>query len=170
MIALEVLGSVGKCAFQPVLVWYHLSFISICGSISRISHFWDQIWVSIMRTSHFFETNGVWYMIHDNFLVSIWFRMVLTQIINWIQKESQLEIVTHQISLFNWCYSFDTHTWVLWYHYWCWILIAYIHLIYAWPRSVSTTLCNAMAMSWHLQQSPISCCHKLLVYILVLSN
>ena len=47
-----------KRAFQPVFVWYHFSFISFCGSITRISHFRDQIWVFIMRTSHFLRLMG----------------------------------------------------------------------------------------------------------------
>ena len=30
---------------------------------------------------------------------------------------------TYQISILKWYYNFDTHGLVLWYHYWCWLLI-----------------------------------------------
>ena len=41
-------------------------------------------------------------------LVSIWFRMVLTQIITQVYKKFSPGH-THQISMFDWYYNFDTH-------------------------------------------------------------
>jgi hypothetical protein len=35
---------------------------------------------------------------------------------------------THQLSIFDWCYNFDTHGYVLWYQSWCWLLSPYLHL------------------------------------------
>ena len=46
---------------------------------------------------------------------------------------------THQISIFDMSYNFDTQGWVLWFHYyWCWSLIPSTCLYYTNPKSVNT--------------------------------
>lgn len=53
-------------------------------------------------------------------MVSIWFRMVLTRIINRVYIDSLA--FTYPTNINVWLVSkFDTHEHILWYHTWCWL-------------------------------------------------
>lgn len=75
-----------------------------------------------MRIFTNFDTNRVW-LFEDNFvfdsiwihvpsknlhiaLISLWFKMALTQRITWVYKKNFIS--RSPISIFDWCYTFDT--------------------------------------------------------------
>jgi hypothetical protein len=59
-------------------------------------------------------------------LVSILFRILLTQLRTHVYREPLSPWHTHQIPIFDWYYKFDTQEQVLCYHYW-WLFIDPMH-------------------------------------------
>ena len=97
--------------------WSHTPLV-LRGYYIPISSSFNTIWVSIMRISHVLIPVGYgcyWFQHHSNpkymqvssylgqvALVSIWFRMLMTQTTTHLED-------THQISIFDWYYNFDTN-------------------------------------------------------------
>ena len=114
-----------------VFLWYHSGiYIEDFTFIITI-----KVWVF---DSYFFfwYHSGLYTMQEPSFLgknalVSIWFTMVLTQIINsGMQRFSHLKIFTRYWNLTDVTILIPEQ--VLLYHYWCWQLIPCIHP-YTWP-------------------------------------
>ena len=80
------------CVFLTVLIWYRLFLYTIWVSITRISHFlipveygYLTVFVFLIPLGSIYHTRS--FISSKVALVSIWFRMVLTQIITQVYKK-----------------------------------------------------------------------------------
>lgn len=94
----------------PMLV--QLGFLNtIRVSIWRISHFWLQVGMCVWLYFCLWNHLGLFTMqiplcLRKITLLSIQFRVILTQTVTWMYQES---LPLYIQSIFDWCYSFDTH-------------------------------------------------------------
>ena len=112
-----------------VLDWHHLFDFLIyhLGIIMTISLIWCQHGMDIWWYFDFWNLSTQCMQKHPYLskivLVSIFFAMMPTQIITQIYKDFFTLIYPLNINILTQCYYFYAHGEILWYHYWCWLVI-----------------------------------------------